>query len=189
MIERCNLETVPPEICKITMLMSLHLLNILAQEFPRSLDSLVNLKTLHCTSRSQQSVSTKNSFFVELALVLPSLVKLQCIFLMSPQHDAVLAIGRSFKAWPLPLLDTSHMHLGFRKHWKILALPIEAAQWHDHKIVQHWKAQQDKVLAFACGLHQRLGQTSWISVLNHGIIQTIANQVCGYSDILTWKSF
>jgi len=112
------------------------------------------------------------------SLVLPSLVKLQCIFLMSPQHDAaVLARGRLFKAWPLPLLHTLHMHLGFRKHWKILALQKEAAQWHDYIIVQRWKAQPDKVLAFACGLHQRLGQTSWISVLNHVSIQTIANQI------------
>jgi len=65
MIERCDLETVPPEICKLTMLMSLHLLKILARKFPRSLDSLVNLKTLHCTSRSRHFVSTIISFFVE----------------------------------------------------------------------------------------------------------------------------
>jgi len=70
MIERCDLETVPPEICKLTMLMSLHLLKILARKFPRSLDSLVNLKTLHCTSRSRHFVSTIISFFVEWALVL-----------------------------------------------------------------------------------------------------------------------
>lgn len=60
-----------------------------------------------------------------------------------------------------------HGHtLGLMRHWQALALPLEAAAWEDRRILEHWKVQQQKVVAFASGLHVRLGAASRVSLLN-----------------------
>jgi len=46
-------------------------------------------------------------------------------------------------------------------------------------IMQHWRVQQNKVAAFANGLHARLGAASWVSLLNDLTLELIADEVLG----------
>jgi len=44
----------------------------------------------------------------------------------------------------------------FKRFWRALGLPTEAADWDDGQIVQHWRTMQLKIEAFACIQHSRL---------------------------------
>jgi hypothetical protein len=48
----------------------------------------------------------------------------------------------------------------FKRFWRSLGLPTEAADWDDGKIVEHWRTMQLKLEAFACIQHPRLCQES-----------------------------
>jgi len=106
-------------------------------------------------------------------------------------EDDVLALGRSLKAWPLPLLDLDvtqtgpfmysddYSPIGLHQCWQALALPSEAADWDDSEILQFWLMQQQKVAAFASGLHARLGAASLVWSLNDVALVLIADEVMG----------
>jgi len=47
----------------------------------------------------------------------------------------------------------------FKRCWRELGLPTEAADWDDGQIMQHWQTMQLKIEAFACIQHPRLCAT------------------------------
>ena len=70
-----------------------------------------------------------------------------------------------------------------------MGLPEEAALWDNMKIVQVFRSQQEKVLAFAGGLHQRLGKGSAASWLNDQELVLIADEVLeGWSLLNEWRA-
>jgi len=46
-------------------------------------------------------------------------------------------------------------------------------------ILQHWRVQQQKVVAFVNGAHPRMGAASQLSVLNDAVVGLIADAVLG----------
>ena len=107
-----------------------------------------------------------------------------------------MVIGRSLQAWPLPLLLTLENTLSddrdgdeqegdacrfvsLSRCWKALGLPDEAADWSDRQILHHFCVQQQKVVAFAGGLHSRLGASSSVSSLDELALMMIAEAVLG----------
>jgi len=116
----------------------------------------------------------------------------------------LVAIGCALRAWPLPLLDPMLVELpvlglrtphnksddvgtfaiatacfGFKSSWSDLGLPTEAASWDDAGILDHWRQEQQKLLAFTCAWHSRLGRGSAVSVLSQQAIIMVADKLSG----------
>ena len=111
----------------------------------------------------------------------------------------MLSIGRSLKAWPLPLLHDlksktdrgSNISIGdisFRMCWQALGLPPEAVGWDNKRILDFFRIQQQKVVAFAGGMHARLGDGSVVLSMNELAFVMIADEVLGgWSLLKQWK--
>ena len=131
--------------------------------------------------------------FKTLACALPALRLLQHLDLRGLREGDVAAIRRSLMAWPLPLLDLNiphlYQHMFLEMCWEAaLTLPPEAAGRDNSAILQHWRVQQHKVVAFASGLHVRLGATSRVSTLNDMALVLIADEVLGgWSLLKLWQ--
>jgi len=94
----------------------------------------------------------------------------------------VLAIGRAIKAWPLPLLHDVEGHLRLSTCWRALGLPAAAADedWTNATTLDYFRVQQQKVAAFASGMHWRLGAASDVSWLDEqALVVMIADEVLG----------
>jgi len=117
--------------------------------------------------------------------------RLPLIHLTLRREQEKLAIGRSLRAWPLPKLifniytNTPAAPWEERFNWNLrdyqqeLTLPPEAVQWEDATIMQYWQMQLNKVMAFACGLHKRLGEVSQVSSIDYSMLQNITNEFLG----------
>jgi hypothetical protein len=120
------------------------------------------------------------------------------------REQDVLAIGRSLRAWPLPKLIVNRYPLtnehaspweemfnwNFRDYQQKLTLPPEAVQWEDATILEYWQIQQHKVMAFACGLHNRLGAVSQVPVssIDESMLMHITNELLGgWSLMQQWQ--
>jgi len=66
-----------------------------------------------------------------------------------------------------------------RDYQQKLTLPQEAVQWEDATILEYWQTQQHKVMAFACGLHNRLGAVSQVSSIDESMLMHITNELPG----------
>jgi len=179
-IERCKLTNIPQDICTLTNLTSLHFLHVLVEDFPESIESLVQIQTIHCNIPVTQN-SDSHNLLKMVVNSLPMLVQLRQLLLLSPNQDDIVHIGNLLRAWPLPLLDTTHWHFGFSKQWHLFNLPRQAVRWNDHTIVEHWIIQQHKVLAFVCGQRKRLGLTSVVALSNSVSIFLIVDEICRHS--------
>jgi len=113
--------------------------------------------------------------------------KYLCAELQPVEGNEMLALGRSLKAWPPPLLHFSRgSNIWFWRGWQALGLPEEAAasQWDDETVLEHWRVlehwcmQQHKVIAFASGFHVRLGSASNVMLL-HDLFPLIAGEAPG----------
>ena len=93
----------------------------------------------------------------------------------------VLAIGRALKAWPLPLLHDVEGLLRLSTCWRALGLPAAAADedWTNATTLDYFRVQQQKVAAFASGMHWRLGAVSGVSWLDEQALVMIADEVLG----------
>ena len=117
--------------------------------------------------------------FTALSRSLPCLQHLQVLCLRASgvvalQAGDVLAIGRALKVWPLPLLhDLQGIHL--RTCWRALGLPAAAADWTNVMTLYYFRVQQQKVAAFASGMHSRLGAASGVSWLDEQALVMIAD--------------
>jgi hypothetical protein len=118
-------------------------------------------------------------------------------FCVALQAQDVLAIGRALKAWPLPLLhvvdaysndddELSEEELADAEEkmrlstcWRTLGLPTAAADWTNAMTLGYFRVQQQKVTAFASGMHSRLGAASGVSWLDEQALVMIADEVLG----------
>jgi hypothetical protein len=125
--------------------------------------------------------------FTALSRSLPCLQQLQVLGLgasgvVALQAGDVLAIGRALKAWPLPLLhDVEGWSLRLSTCWQALGLPAAAADedWTNATTLDYFRVQQQKVAAFASGMHWRLGAASGVSWLDEQALVMIADEVLG----------
>ena len=136
--------------------------------------------------------------FTALSRSLPCLQQLQVLDLRASgvvalQAGDVLAIGRALKAWPLALLhdrlDTAgcfsrashHVLLRLSTCWQALGIPAAAADedWTNATTLDYFRVQQQKVAAFASGMHWRLGAASGVSWLDEQALVMIADEVLG----------
>jgi hypothetical protein len=144
--------------------------------------------------------------FTALSRSLPCLQQLQVLLLRASDADQgyvalqardVLAIGRALKAWPLPLLRVvevcvcDYEELSEVEHadaeesvrlstcWRALGLPAAAAGWTNTMTLDYLRVQQQKVAAFASGMHARLGAASGVSWLDEQALVMIADEVLG----------
>jgi len=176
-----RLRALPTSIGALTVLTKPTLCDCALTDVPSSIESLTQLCTLalDIPAAPQQDVRV----FKTLACALPALHLLQHLCLRGLPEDDVVVIGRSLKAWPLPLLDLNtpllYQSMRSERCWEALTLPPEAAGWDNTAILQHWRVQQHKAVAFASGLHVRLGSTSRVSTLNDMALVLITNEVLG----------
>jgi hypothetical protein len=124
--------------------------------------------------------------FTALSRSLPCLQQLQVLGLgasgvVALQAGDVLAIGRALKAWPLPLLHDVEGLLRLSTCWRALGLPGAAADedWTNATTLDYFRVQQQKVAAFASGMHWRLGAASGVSWLDEQALVMIADEVLG----------
>ena len=105
------------------------------------------------------------------------------------REQDVLAIGRSLRAWPLPKLIVNRYPLT-NEHaspWEEISIGILkttnrsslSSPREDTTILEYWKMQQHKVMAFACGLHNRLGAVSQVSSIDESMLMHITNELLG----------
>ena len=113
-----------------------------------------------------------------LAQALPHSRLLQCLQLPGLSADNMLAIWRSFQAWPTPLLERCAIG-DLKRCSQALLLPESAAEWDDKTILSYFRLQQEKVATFASGLHARLGAASCVARLNDLTLMVIAHEVLG----------
>ena len=166
----------------LTTLTTLGLRYCALTDVPPSIESLTELHIIQL--RIDPRIVQDGRVFKTLACSLPALRLLQHLDLGGLNDHDVQAIGRSLKAWPFPLLDDFPFSDGYppinlKRCWQALALPPEAAGWNDTVILQYWRVQQQKVAAFASGLHARLGAASKVSSLNNEALVLIADEVLG----------
>ena len=135
-----------------------------------SLPSLINLRSLE---------------FLALGWDLESGNKIK---LPTKDHGRTLAraVGLALKAWPLPRLNRLE-GIDLSLHWDALEFisPPESpewveASWESIDFARHFAVQQEKMLAFACGLHVRLGAASFgVSPLYDQVLVMIADDLLG----------
>ena len=98
--------------------------------------------------------------------------------------EDVLAIGRALRVWPLPLLhdvqdDDAQRGIRLSTCWQALGLPTVAAGWSNATTLEFFRVQQHKVVAFASGMHARLGAASGVSRLDDQTMMMIVEEVLG----------
>ncbi len=98
----------------------------------------------------------------------------------------MLAIGRALKAWPLPLLHDIEGLLCLSTCWRALGLQGAAADedWTNVMTLDYFSVQQQKVAAFASGMHWLLGVSSGVSWLDEQALVMIADEVLGWWGLL-----
>jgi len=65
----------------------------------------------------------------------------------------------------------------------MLGLPAEAAKWDDEQILEHWRAQPPKTLAFASATHKRLRQDSPCANFPDIAMLMVTNELSGWQDL------
>mmetsp|Transcript_69337 Transcript_69337/g.101599 ORF Transcript_69337/g.101599 Transcript_69337/m.101599 type:complete len:743 (+) Transcript_69337:509-2737(+) len=99
-------------------------------------------------------------------------------------EEGEFEIARSLKArsnvFETPILVVNRMPK-LKRYWQALALPAEAVGWDNKTILNYFACEllnkANKILAFAQGLHARLGAVSRVSCLNDSILTIIGNEV------------
>jgi len=191
-----KLTSLPKSIGALTALTMLDLRGCALRDVPSSIELLTKLQVI----RLWIPAEVDGRAFKTLATLLPALRLLEHLDIGGLGEDDVLSIGRSLKAWPLPLLENTYQSLdlpimpneylpiNLKQCWQTLGLLPEAAGWDDTEILEHWRLQQQKVVAFAGGLHVRLGSASRVSSLNDVALVLIADEVLGgWSLLKLWQ--
>jgi len=67
-------------------------------------------------------------------------------------------------------------------------LPPKSTGWTNAAVLQHWRVQQYKVLAFGGGMHWRLGAASPTVSLSDTVFALIADEMLGaFSQLGRWQ--
>jgi len=143
------------------------------------------------TSLRKLTICVHVAGILTLACALPALRLLQYLELNTgmSSNDEIINICRSLKAWPLRfLLDFDCCQDIGEICCKALMLPPQSAGWTNAAVLQHWRVQQHKVLAFGGGMHWRLGAASPMSSLSDTVFVLIADEVLGgFSQLGRWQ--
>ena len=196
---------------ELTALTSLHI-NAPLSTVPLSMRSLTALRELTLDANGYFSADHGDpqiALFTDLSFCLPALCNLRKLRLAAPKSSSLaqrendtLAIGLALRSWPMPFLDLTKtnfpgmrlygdMYNNTRKHdpfafkllWRMLGLPAEAAKWDDVRILEHWRAQPPKTLAFASATHKRLGQVSPCANFPDIAMLMVTNELSGWDDL------
>jgi len=189
LIECDKLKALPESIMHLSRLQHLQIERCPLQDMP-CIEALTVLRdlTLHvadCTHGSRA--------FKSLSRSLPCLQQLDILWLgvyevgrfqVTLRAEDMLAIGRSLRAWPLPLLrdvrpDDARDGIRLSTCWQALGLPAAAADWRNATTLEYFRVQQHKMAAFASGMHARLGAGSGLSGLDEQTLVMIADEVLG----------
>ena len=109
---------------------------------------------------------------------LPMFTKKDCSTLMLLRNKWMLEESEVNNEPPAPY--------AFGKQWRALGLPPEAETWNDHQILVHWRTMQQKILAFACGMHTRMGDQSAHRDLSNNLMLMLGDQVSGTDTFRTY---
>ena len=72
--------------------------------------------------------------------------------------------------------------------WRSVGLPAAAADWTNAMTLDYLCVQQQKVAAFASGIHARLGAASGVSWLDEQALVMIADEVLvGWGLLKEWR--
>ena len=186
------LKTLPSTIGALTGLQELSIQICALKDIPRSIEALTSLQRLSVHSLLFNEPDFRAIKTISCAL--PSLQQLRLLDLVARRYtgnamriEDVLAIGRSLKDWPPPLLyfdeeskyEEEEEEVSLSKCWRELGLPAGAATWENARILDWFRVQQQKVVAFASGLQTRMGAASCVSSLNELALVMIADEVLG----------
>ncbi len=178
-LECCRkLRTLPASIMHLSRLQKL----CISEDMP----CIEALTALHELRLDVADYAHGSRAFTALSRWLPCLQQLQVLGLRASgvvalQAGDVLAIGRALKAWPPPLLHDVEGILRLSTCWRALGLPAAAADedWTNAMTLDYFRVQQQKVAAFASGMHARLGAASGVSWLDEQALVMIADEVLG----------
>ena len=177
-----HLRTLPASIMHLSRLQTLWISEVPLEDMP----CIEALTALHELRLDVADYAHGSRAFTALSRSLPCLQQLQVLRLRASgvvalQAGDVLAIGRALKAWPLPLLHDVGGLLRLSTCWRALGLPGAAADedWTNATTLDYFRVQQQKVAAFASGMHWRLGAASGVSWLDEQALVMIADEVLG----------
>jgi len=177
-----KLRTLPASIMHLSRLQTLCISDVPLEDMP----CIEALTALHELRLDVADYAHGSRAFTALSRSLPCLQQLQVLGLRASgvvalQAGDVLAIGRALKAWPLPLLHDVEGLLRLSTCWRALGLPAAAADedWTNATTLDYFRVQQQKVAAFASGMHWRLGAASGVSWLDEQALVMIADEVLG----------
>ena len=177
-----KLRTLPASIMHLSRLQKLWILDVPLED----MSCIESLVALHELRLDVADYAHGSRAFTGLSRSLPCLQQLQVLGLRASgfvalQAGDVLAIGRALKAWPLPLLHDVEGILRLSTCWQALGLPAAAANedWTNAMTLDYFRVQQQKVAAFASGMHSRLGAASGVSWLDEQALVMIADEVLG----------
>jgi hypothetical protein len=177
-----SLRTLPASIMHLSRLQKLCISEVPLEDMP----CIEALTALHELRLDVADYAHGSRAFTALSRSLPCLQQLQVLGLgasgvVALQAGDVLAIGRALKAWPLPLLHDVEGLLRLSTCWRALGLPAAAADedWTNATTLDYFRVQQQKVAAFASGMHWRLGAASGVSWLDEQALVMIADEVLG----------
>jgi len=186
----CAISKIPESIGVLTNLKQLVMGSCPIVDLPPSIEALTTLHTIMpFTNNDEPPIGSRA--FQTLARALPVFRGLEKMHLTMRWDQEKMVIGRSLQAWPLPKLifniytnapgalweETFNWNL--RDYQQELTLLPEAVQWEDATTLQYWQMQQNKVMAFACGLYKRLGEVSQVSSIDESMLMHITNELLG----------
>jgi hypothetical protein len=188
----CEISRIPESIRVLTNLTQLVMGSCPIMDLPPLIEALTTLHTIMLFTHNDEPPINSRAFQT-LARALPVFRGLVKMHLTLRREQDVLAIGRSLRSWPLPKLIVHRYPLtnehalpweemfnwNLRDYQQKLTLPPEAVQWKDATILEYWQMQQHKVMAFACGLHKRLGEVSQVSSIDDSMLLHITNELLG----------
>jgi len=193
-----SIKALPESMGELTALTRLNILAPLST-LPMSMRSLTALRelTLNAQEEYGRRELSPNALFTDISCCLPALCNLRKLSLigryersLAQRENDTLAIGLALRAWPMPLLDlmdTQVPHVrspfNFKLQWRMLGLPAEGAGWDDVQILEHWRAQKPKTLAFASATHHRLGQDSPFAHFPNMAMLMVTDELSGWQDL------
>jgi hypothetical protein len=170
--------------------------NQMVKDLPGFIGTLTALRvlTLECGLGCRVNLTRAR---LAVACSLPSLPSIESLCLGESFDDsdeeALLMIGLALRAWPKPSLTIcrstktcysdpeargTSLLCDFSQE---LGLPVEAytTPWEDERILRFFVVQQQKLEAFVCGQHRRLGAVSKVACLDDHTLSIIADEVLG----------
>lgn len=151
--------------------------------FPASFKNVKQLHTLYIPSYFKHRIG----FFRAFSRILPHLSSLQTIGFHTNHHDAnplfknrytTLYIGLCLKITPVPNLKLMLLPVPFSFWSKELGTPDKLVC-----VIEHFRLQHHKMLAFAMGMNPKLGMHSQVRKIDSFVMYLIGDYVLGLTEL------